>query len=151
MGDCGRSRLPLALKLQRRASLAGFAINSAGAGSLGVYMLVVFPPEIPPGVLSPGLGLAAVALFTIVSGVTAYRRARPWFEHMRAWLAAARPPTPEECRAVLRLPARFARMTLNRWTLAVPPLRVSVLHHNLRNFAHRDVFVEGLVKAGAPN
>ena len=35
----------LALKLQRRASLAGFAINAAGAASLGLYMLVVFPPE----------------------------------------------------------------------------------------------------------
>ena len=120
MGGCGRSRLPLALKLQRRASLAGFAINSVGAASLGLYTLVVFPPHIPPGVLSPASGLAAVAVFTVVSALTAYRRARPWFEHMRVWLAAARPPTPDECRAVLRLPARFARMTFNRWALAVP-------------------------------
>ncbi|WP_270938400.1 tetratricopeptide repeat protein [Falsiroseomonas oryzae] len=31
-----------------------------------------------------------------------------------------------------------------------PPLRVSVLRRNLDGFAHRDVFVEGLVKAGVP-
>jgi adenylate cyclase len=31
-----------------------------------------------------------------------------------------------------------------------PPLRVSVLRHNLRDFAHRDVFAEGLRKAGVP-
>ena len=31
-----------------------------------------------------------------------------------------------------------------------PPLRVSVLRQNLARFAHRDVFVEGLVKAGVP-
>jgi adenylate cyclase len=31
-----------------------------------------------------------------------------------------------------------------------PPLRVSVLRNNLRGFAHCDVFVEGLIKAGIP-
>jgi|RhiMethySRZTD1v2_1073278.scaffolds.fasta_scaffold02318_19 adenylate cyclase len=31
-----------------------------------------------------------------------------------------------------------------------PPLRLSVLRHNLRTFAHCDVFVEGLKKAGVP-
>jgi adenylate cyclase len=31
-----------------------------------------------------------------------------------------------------------------------PPLRVSVLRRGLEGFAHRDVFVEGLVKAGVP-
>ena len=31
-----------------------------------------------------------------------------------------------------------------------PPLRVEMLRHNLRNFAHRDVFAEGLIKAGVP-
>jgi adenylate cyclase len=31
-----------------------------------------------------------------------------------------------------------------------PPLRLSVLRQNLRNFAHRDVFIEGLAKAGVP-
>jgi adenylate cyclase len=31
-----------------------------------------------------------------------------------------------------------------------PPLRLSVLRHNLRNFAHCDVFIEGLKKAGVP-
>jgi adenylate cyclase len=32
-----------------------------------------------------------------------------------------------------------------------PPLRLSVLHANLAPFAHRDVFLEGLRKAGAPD
>jgi len=31
-----------------------------------------------------------------------------------------------------------------------PPLRVSVLRHNLRRFAHGAVFAEGLAKAGVP-
>jgi adenylate cyclase len=31
-----------------------------------------------------------------------------------------------------------------------PPLRVSVLRHNLRRFAHGEVFAEGLAKAGVP-
>jgi hypothetical protein len=31
-----------------------------------------------------------------------------------------------------------------------PPLRAGVLRENLRDFAHRDVFVEGLRKAGVP-
>lgn len=31
-----------------------------------------------------------------------------------------------------------------------PPLRAGVLRENLREFAHRDVFVEGLLKAGVP-
>ncbi|MGH6930483.1 MAG: adenylate/guanylate cyclase domain-containing protein [Dongiaceae bacterium] len=31
-----------------------------------------------------------------------------------------------------------------------PPLRVGVLRNNLRDFAHCDVFVEGLIKAGVP-
>ena len=31
-----------------------------------------------------------------------------------------------------------------------PPLRVSVLRRGLKGFAHRDVFVEGLVKVGVP-
>ena len=31
-----------------------------------------------------------------------------------------------------------------------PPLRVGVLRSNLRGFAHCDVFVEGLIKAGIP-
>jgi adenylate cyclase len=31
-----------------------------------------------------------------------------------------------------------------------PPLRLGVLRQNLAQFAHRDVFVEGLHKAGIP-
>jgi adenylate cyclase len=31
-----------------------------------------------------------------------------------------------------------------------PPLRLRVLRENLRNFAHREVFIEGLQKAGVP-
>jgi adenylate cyclase len=31
-----------------------------------------------------------------------------------------------------------------------PPLRLSVLRQNLAKFAHRDIFVEGLKKAGVP-
>jgi adenylate cyclase len=109
---------PSPLVLRRRASLAAFLINLAGALSLGFYMLVVFPPE--EHVWSTGLTFAAVAVYSLLCGMTAYRRARPWFEHMREWLNAGRPPTSEECQAVLRLPARFAWMTFVRWMIAVP-------------------------------
>jgi adenylate cyclase len=119
MTVCG-SQLPLALKLQRRCSAAGFAINATGAGSLGLYMLVVYPPDEAPALLQPWLAALAVAVYTVIAGWTAYRRVQPHFEHMREWLASGRPPTPEECGAVLRIPARFARMTFNRWALAVP-------------------------------
>ena len=96
MRDRARPRLELALKLQRRASLAAFAINAVGAASLGLYMLVVFPPEGESVWLTRDRGLIAVALYTILCGLTAHRRARPWFERMREWLAGGRPPTPEE-------------------------------------------------------
>jgi len=114
------SRLPLALRLQRRSSLAGFTVNSIAAGTAGLYVLVVFPPRSDALFARPAVGLAAVALYTILASLTAYRRARPWFEQMREWLAEVRPPTDEERRIVLRLPARFARMTLLRWALAIP-------------------------------
>src|SRR5687768_14627025 len=120
MGECAFSRLPLALRLQRRSSLAGFVINAAGAGSLGLYMFVVFPPEDERMLVNPVAGLALVALYTVIAGATAHRRVQPYFEQMRTWLAAGRPPTREECATVLRLPARFARMTVYRWTLAIP-------------------------------
>ncbi len=116
---CG-SRLDLALKLRRRASAAGFAINATGALTLALYMLVVFPPAEGPGILTPELGMLAVAVYTVLAGLSGNRRTRPSFDRMRAWLAAGRPPTPEECGAVLGIPARFARMTLYRWGLAVP-------------------------------
>src|SRR5215211_9111929 len=100
----------LAAALQRRASLAAFLVNLAGALSLGVYMLVVYPLQ---GVDSPfleqGIGLGAVGLFTVVAGLTAYRSASPWFVSMREWLQTDRAPTPEQCRVVLRMPARYAR------------------------------------------
>jgi adenylate cyclase len=120
MGACRHSRLPLALKLQGRCSAAGFAINATGATTLGLYMLVVYPPDEVPGIMKPWLTGLAVAVYTIVAGLTAHRRAQPHFERMRRWLAEGRPPTPEECGAVLRIPACFARMTFHRWALAVP-------------------------------
>ncbi len=114
------ARCDLTAVLQRRASLAAFLVNLAGALSLGVYMLVVFPLE---GEDSPflkrGIGLGSVALFTVVGGLTAYRSAAPWFASMRAWLETGGEPTPEQCRAVLRMPARYARMTAVRWAVAV--------------------------------
>jgi adenylate cyclase len=111
--------LPLALRLQRRATLAGFTINAVSAAMVGLYMTVVFPPDDGQFLTREG-GLAAVALYTIACGITSYRSTRPRFERMRAWLAGERPPTPEERRVVLRLPVFFARMTLYRWALGVP-------------------------------
>ena len=43
-----------------------------------------------------------------------------------------------------------ARAFLEARNRVGPPLRTGVLHRNLDGYAHRDVFVEGLVKAGVP-
>ena len=112
--------LPFALQLQKRTTFAGFAVNALSAAMVGVYMTIVFPPDTRTFYLTPEGELAAVALYTVICGITSYRRARPEFERMRLWLAEERPPTPDERRQVLRLPVLFARMTLVRWGLAVP-------------------------------
>src|SRR4051794_16166103 len=112
MGVCLRPSLPLAQRLQRRATLAGFSINAVSAAMVGLYMTVVFPPKGDALYVTPGTALAGVALYTIACGVPSYRRASPVFDHMRTWLGEERPPTPEERRAVLRVPVLFARMTL---------------------------------------
>jgi adenylate cyclase len=117
MRQCYFSRRPLALKLQRRTTLFGFLVNATAAALCAIYMLVVFPPEVDV-LITRELTAAAVALYTVICGVTAHRRARPLFRQMHEWLAAGRPPTPEERRVVLRAPAFFARMTFNRWALA---------------------------------
>ena len=90
-------------------------------------MLVVFPPDGDALFYSRELGLAAVAVYTLLAGLTAERSARPWFARMREWLGQ-RPPTPEEARAVLRIPARFARMSLLRWGLGDPAVRAADAH-----------------------
>ncbi len=43
-----------------------------------------------------------------------------------------------------------ARVFIEARNRVGPPLRASVLRRNLRGFAHCDVFVEGLVRAGIP-
>jgi adenylate cyclase len=119
--------LPLALRLQRRATLAGFTVNAVSAVMVGLYMTVVFPPDGDTLFLTPAWGLATVVLYTIACGITSYRSAAPVFDRMRTWLAEERPPTPEERRAVLRLPVFFARMTVTRWALAVPVFGLPLL------------------------
>src|SRR3954454_5508620 len=127
MGVCHRPGLPLAPRLQRRVAAAGFSVNAVSAAMVGLYMTVVFPPREETPLLTPAAELAAVALYTIACGVTSYRRAAPVFEHMRTWLGETRGPTPEERRAVLRLPVLFARMTVLRWALAVPVFALPLL------------------------
>ena len=112
--------MPLARRLQKRATLAGFTINAVSAAMVAVYMTIVFPPDGGSLILTREGGMAAVALYTLACGVTSFRRAAPVFDRMRRWLADERPPTAEERRVVLRLPVLFARMTLVRWGLAVP-------------------------------
>ena len=120
MVECHRSRLPLALRLQRRSTLAGFLVNTISAAMLAVYMTVVFPPDTDSVFITREFALTAVGLYTVVCGITSYRSAQPVFERMRAWLAAGRAPTAGERRAVMRLPVFFARMTFVRWAIAVP-------------------------------
>ena len=119
MVEC-HSRLPLALKLQRRSTFAGCFVNTLSVTMLAVYMTVVFPPAPEATILSREAALLAAALYTLIGGITFYRRAQPEFGRMRQWLAEGRPPTSDERTAVMRLPVLFARMTLVRWLLAVP-------------------------------
>ena len=110
----------LAIRLQRRATLAGCFVNSVSATMLVVYMTVVFPPSPNDVIVSRDVTLVAVAVYVLLSGVTFYRNAQPQFQRMRRWLEEGRSPTPDERAAVMRLPVLFARMTLVRWLLAVP-------------------------------
>ena len=120
MAYCHGSRLPLAIALERRATLAGCLVNSLSAAMLVVYMTIVFPPPAGATIVSREFALVSVAVYTLISGITFYRRAQPEFRRMRRWLAEGRPPTAEERVAVMRLPVLFARMTFVRWVLAVP-------------------------------
>src|SRR3954447_6736604 len=114
------SRLPLAIRLQRRSTLAGCFVNSVSVAMLVVYMTVVFPPSADDVIVPRDVSVLAVVLYTLIAGVTFYRSAQPEFEGMRRWLAEGRSPTADERAAVMRLPVLFARMTLVRWLLAVP-------------------------------
>ena len=64
--------------LRRRVTAAGFLINLAGALSLAVYMLVVYPASDAAGILSDlWVGFGAVTLYNTVAGLSAYRTASP--------------------------------------------------------------------------
>ena len=106
---------------------------------LVVYMTVVFPPSPEDVIVSRDVTLLAVAVYTLISGVTFYRNAQPEFRRMRGWLEEGRSPTPDERGAVMRLPVLFARMTLVRWLLAVPLFAVPDL------FASREFALEEAV------
>ena len=84
MVHCHGSRLPLAIRLQRRSTLAGFLVNSISAGMLAVYMTVVFPPETDSLFITREFALTAVGIYTLICGVTSYRSAQPVFDRMRA-------------------------------------------------------------------
>ena len=133
------SRLPLALKLQRRSTFAGCFVNTLSVTMLVVYMTVVFPPAPEATILTREASLILVAVYTLIGGVTFYRRAQPEFGRMRRWMAEGRPPTADERVAVMRLPVLFARMTLVRWLLAVPVFAVPNL------FASREFALEEAV------
>src|SRR4051812_44776951 len=106
--------MPLARRLQIRCNAAGFLINAAGGLSLGAYLLIVFPPDADALLLSRWLEFAAGFVYIVICGITAERRSRPWFASLGTWLEQ-RPPTTDEVRATLHIPARFARLTLLRW------------------------------------
>ncbi len=133
------SRLPLALKLQRRSTFAGCFVNTLSVTMLVVYMTVVFPPAPDATILSREVLLLLVAAYTLIGGLTFYRRVQPEFGRMRRWLAEGRPPTADERVAVMRLPVLFAGMTLVRWLLAVPVFAVPDL------FASREFALEEAV------
>src|SRR5215210_5674107 len=130
------SRLPLAVKLQRRSTLAGCFVNGLSVTMLAVYMTIVFPPDEDAMIMPREIALCSVALYTLIGGMTFYRNAQPEFRRMRRWLAEGRPPTPDERGAVMRLPVLFARMTLVRWLLAIPLFAVPDL------FASREFALE---------
>ena len=138
MVEC-HSRLPLALKLQRRSTFAGCFVNTLSVTMLAVYMTVVFPPAPEATIFSREVSLLAVVLYTLIGGLTFYRRVQPEFGRMRRWLAEGRSPTADERTAVMRLPVLFARMTLVRWLLAVPVFAVPDL------FASREFALEEAV------
>ncbi len=86
-------RRDLEYTLRRRVTAAGFLINLAGALSLAVYMLVVYPSRDAAGILADlWVGFGAVTLYNTVAGLSAYRTARPGSRTSApGWRAAARP------------------------------------------------------------
>ena len=84
------SRLPLAVKLQRRSTLAGCFVNGLSVTMLAVYMTIVFPPDEDAMIMPREIALCAVAIYTLIGGITFYRNAQPEFRRMRRWLAAGR-------------------------------------------------------------
>ena len=90
-------RRDLVCVLRRRVTAAGFFINLAGALSLAVYMLVVYPSRDSAGILAElWVGFGAVTLYNTVAGWSAYRTAAPWFESMRAWMGSGAQPPPDQ-------------------------------------------------------
>ena len=69
-----------ATTLRSRLTAASSAVNVTGGLSLAVYMLVVYPVRGTDSILvEQWFGLGAVALFSIATTLTAYRRAGPWW------------------------------------------------------------------------
>ena len=95
-------------------------------------------------------------LYTTIHGLAllAARRFAEALPHLRASVAADAEFAGHynaliSCCGHLGLIDEAAEFTARRNKVG-PPLRVSVLRHNLRDFAHCEVFAEGLIKAGIP-
>ena len=95
-------------------------------------------------------------LYTTIHGLAllAARRFEEALPHLRASVAAdaefaGHYNTLISCCGHLGLRDEAAEWIVRRNRVG-PPLRAGVVRENLRDFAHRDVFVEGLVKAGVP-
>ncbi len=95
-------------------------------------------------------------LYTTIHGLAllAVRRFADALPHLRASVAADAEFAGHynaliSCCGHLGLIQEAAEFVVRRNKVG-PPLRVGVLRNNLRGFAHCDVFVEGLIKAGIP-
>ena len=95
-------------------------------------------------------------LYTAIHGLAllAARRCADALPHLRASVAAGAEFAGHynaliSCCGHLGLREEAAEFIARR-NMVGPPLRVGVLRENLRNFAHGEVFAEGLIKAGVP-
>src|SRR4051812_3151301 len=113
------SEAALAQYLRRRFGPAMFAANLVGAIDVFVLLVWILPtPGVPPGGLVAPNAIAFVLFMAFcfsAGGWGSYLVARP----VLGWLEGGGPPTPEQRRAALLLPARQTLMHAVLWLLGL--------------------------------
>lgn len=135
-GDDGATRARSFLSsLNRR----GLVANAVGASVAYVYLVVVAPPQPPASGSELPLLLGIAPVYFMASVAISSRLGRRSFRPVVRWMAADRPPTPEERAMVLGLPWRAAGAAAIGWLVACLIFGLQTATH------HPPAFVAGVV------